>query len=215
MINISSAMVGPLAVNCYIVTDEKTGKTAVIDPGGYSTELDAILKTVGYENIEYILLTHGHFDHIGGVPKVLSKTGGKAKIAIYESEAPFLSDGYKNLSSMFTGTPLEKITADILLRDGDKVTLGESEFDVIHTPGHTSGSVCYICSGDIFSGDTLFKRSAGRTDFPTGSAAQLMQSLKKLAALDGDYNVHPGHDRETWLDEERRMNPYLNNDFGY
>lgn len=211
MINIQQISVGEfLAVNCYVVTDEKTGKTAVIDPGGYDNQLDSVLSSVGFENIEYILLTHGHFDHIGGVEKLLSKTNSNAKIAVYKSETALLNDPRRNLSIPFTGIQsAEQIKPDIMLSDGDEITLGESKFTVMHTPGHTSGSVCYICGGDIFSGDTLFRRSAGRTDFPTGSLKELMASLRKIAALDGDYMIHPGHDQETTLEEERNGNPYL------
>ncbi len=215
MIRITSVTVGELAVNCYIVTDEATGKTAVIDPGKFTVGLDAAVKAAGYDNLEYILLTHGHFDHIAGVEQLQKKSGGKVKTAIGKLDAPLLSDARANLSVMFFGTPITCAPADILLEDGDEITLGESTFKVINTPGHTAGSVCFVCGSDIFSGDTLFRRSAGRTDFPTGSINALMRSLSRLAALPGSYAVHPGHDSETTLDEERKANPYLSADHGY
>lgn len=209
MINVKTVVLGPIAVNCYIVTDADTGKTAVIDPGDFDSRIDRILTDAGYENIEYILLTHGHFDHIDGVNHIVEKTGGKAKVAIYKTEEKFLTDDYLNLGIAITGKGCEPVKADVLLSDGDKIKLGNSEFTVMLTPGHTSGSVCYICDNCIFSGDTLFCGAAGRTDFPTSNYDHLMASLQKLAALTGDYVVYPGHNMSTTLNEERRLNPYM------
>ena len=117
------------------------------------------------------------------------------------------------LSKFFTSKPLEDIKSDIALHDGDKITLGESVFTVISTPGHTSGSVCFVCDDKIFSGDTLFYRSHGRTDFPTGDEKAMLDSLNKLANLSGNYTVYPGHDMSTTLDSERKYNPYIGNNF--
>ena len=210
MIQVDSVKVGALAVNCCIVTDTATKKTAVVDPGEFTAELEDTLEAVGYENIEYILLTHGHFDHIGGVDRLCEKTERKAKTVIYKSEEQLMNDVRLNLSMPFMGIPLTGIKADILVSDGDEIKLGESVVRVMHTPGHTPGSVCYICDSVIFSGDTLFRESAGRTDFPTGSSRQLMGSLRKLSELKGDYIVYPGHDSTTTLENERANNPYLN-----
>lgn len=213
MINVTTVSVGELDTNCFVVTDKVSGRTAVIDPGEYNGSLDEVITQCGCGNIDYILLTHGHFDHVGGVSKIVEKTGGTAKVCIYADEVRLLNNPRSNLSLMFTGVPLSEINVDVELHNGDEIKLGSSTFTVMHTPGHTSGSVCFICGRDIFTGDTLFCRSAGRTDFPTGSSKQLMQSLSKLSALDGDYTVYPGHFGKTTLEEERNENPYLNNYF--
>lgn len=209
MINISLLAMEPLAANCLIVTDAETGKTAVIDPGSFDERLDRKLSEVGYDNIEYVLLTHGHYDHTGGANDVIKKTDNMAKVAIYKTEEEFLSDSYLNLSLPFTGRAWPVIKADVLLSDGDKIELGSSVITVMHTPGHTKGSVCYICDDNIFSGDTLFCESAGRTDFPTSDEHEMYESLHKLAALEGDYTVYPGHNMKTTLNNERKYNPFM------
>lgn len=209
MINVKMIIVGDMGVNCCVVTDVETGKTAVIDPGDHSRKLDAALNDVGYENIEYILLTHCHYDHIGGVMRLRSHDGCNAKVVLHEAEKDMITDSYKNLSLPMTGRPITSVRPDILVKDGDKITLGNSTITVMHTPGHTPGGVCYIVDDYIFSGDTLFYRSAGRTDFPGGSIAELKESLMKIAALDGDYDVYPGHMMTTRLSDERAENPYI------
>ncbi len=210
MISVSKVRVGVLSVNCYVVTDKASGRTAVIDPGELNGELDALLQEIGYDKVDLILLTHGHFDHIGGVKALKEKTQGRAKVCLYKDEKKLANDPYLNLSLPFCGEPLSNtVDVDTELNDGDEIKLGESVFKVLFTPGHTSGGVCYICDHDIFSGDTLFCRSVGRTDFPTSDMSRMKDSLKKLAALDGDYEVHPGHNSETTLVIEKACNPYF------
>lgn len=213
MIDVKSVLVTELGTNCYIVTDRTTGDCAVIDPGEFNYALDKALSEVGYDKIKYILLTHGHYDHIGGANDVLSKTGGKAEVAIGEGDVLFLKDSLLNLTKFLAPKPLENLKCDIALHDGDKLTLGESIFTVIETPGHTRGSVCFICDDKIFTGDTLFCRSQGRTDFPTGSDKDMAASLKKLAQIEGDYMIYPGHNMTTTLDAERKYNPYIGSNF--
>ncbi len=208
MIDVKVFKVGVLATNSYLVTDKETGKVAVVDPGFADKRLTAALEEVGKETVEYILLTHGHFDHIGAVFEYAEKFG--AKVVISALDAPFLSDNSLNLSGrLFRG--IEPIEADITLDDNDTVTLGNTVLRFIHTPGHTCGSGCYVSEEDriIFSGDTLFYRSVGRSDFATSDPVALLDSLHKLMNLQGDYRVLPGHDMETSLSEERMYNPYL------
>ena len=195
---------GPLPTNCYMLTDESTGASAVIDPGFVNASL---LKAVEEADVQAILLTHGHWDHIAGVAEIQKKTG--AKLYIDAEDELFLTDSALNLSVELTGRPLPPLKANVTVSDGDVIPLGNLRIHVLHTPGHTIGSCCYVVEGAIFSGDTLFKMSAGRTDFPTGSYPQLLASLKRLCALEGDYHVYPGHEWETTLGFERKHNPFV------
>lgn len=208
MISVKTYSVGALGTNAYVITDCDTNYTAVIDPGNTSVELTNALNEIGKENIKYILLTHGHFDHIGAVQEY--KEMFDAKVVISKLDEPFLSDNNLNLSAQFL-RGLEPVKADITLDDEDTVSLGNTNIRFILTPGHTCGSGCFVCEEDklIFSGDTLFYHSVGRTDFPTGNPTTLISSLGKLNLLQGDYKVFPGHDRSSTLSEERTHNPYF------
>lgn len=203
MLNVKSAVFGSLANNCYLITDNESGKSALIDCTEYSEKMRAF---IGDADLEYILLTHGHFDHIGGVKGIKAETA--AKVVIAAEDEPMLSSGKHSLAA-FCGAEQNDTSADIIVDDGDEIFLGESKIKVMKTQGHTDGCVCYICDDKIFSGDTLFFCSCGRTDFPTGSSSKMLASLKRLAALDGDYTVYPGHDRQSTLDFERKNNPYM------
>ncbi|MDO5123965.1 MAG: MBL fold metallo-hydrolase [Eubacteriales bacterium] len=209
MIQIKSVSVGTLGTNCYVVTDKYSGETAVVDPGGVNARLMTILKEIGEENIKYILLTHGHFDHTAGVNAILEDFS--PQVVICEKEEPFLSDVNLNLADILGCMSFEPIYADITLCEGDSLYLGETEFKLMETPGHTTGSACFIFPEDrvIFSGDTLFYQSMGRTDFPTGSHLDMMKSLKRLKNLSGDYKVYPGHNESTTLEYERISNLYM------
>lgn len=191
--------------NTYIVVDEETGETAVVDP---SLPEEILIEKLEGKNVKYVLLTHGHFDHIGGVNLVKEKTG--AKVVIHKEDEEMLCDKNKNY-----GTDSTPIYADILVEDGTELMLGNSKITVLHTPGHTKGGVCYIFSDDrvMFSGDTLFRLTAGRTDLYGGDARTELMSLTKIAELDGDYQVYPGHDRATTLDFERQYNRYMRTRF--
>lgn len=203
MLKVKYNVFGQLGNNCYLITDEKTNKSALVDCADASQKM---LDFIGDADLEYILLTHGHFDHIGGVPEIKEKLG--AKIVIGAEDAVMLKSGRHSLAA-FCGQKQVPIEADILVCNGDTITLGETEIKVMETPGHTKGGVCYITDDIIFSGDTLFHCSCGRTDFPGGSVAEIKESLNKLASLDGDYKVYAGHDSETTLDYERKYNPYM------
>ena len=199
--------VGELGTNCYLYRDDATGRCAVIDPGDFDERLRAAIEAYGCDQFDYILLTHCHFDHAAGVKKVKELTG--AKIAIFTSDAPGLRDCFVNLSAPFTGKGEAYPKPDVEFADRETFHVGETEFTVMHTPGHTVGSCCYIADGVIFSGDTLFRMSAGRTDFPGGSASELRRSLRRLSDLEGDYEVYPGHDEPTTLAYERKFNLYM------
>lgn len=198
----------PLSVcstNSYIVVGEK-GNAVLIDApddAGYiQNELDSrnlILKK--------ILLTHGHFDHIGAVSEIAEKTG--CEVLVHEGDLSKLSDVNGSLVSYFGLNDFSAYYEAKPIKDGDVITVDELEFKVIHTPGHTSGSVCFVIEDNMFSGDTLFARSIGRTDMPDGNTMLMIKSLKKLAGLDKNYNIYPGHMSSTTLDDEKKYNPYM------
>lgn len=202
-IRIKTLILGPVDANTYIITDEKSGESAVIDAGDYTQELENAVRD---KNVKYIMLTHGHFDHILGVSALKDFT--KAKVVIHPADADCLKDGFKSLAfsaGQFSQTPVE---ADILVREGDTLMLGETEIKVMHTPGHTKGGVCYMIESEriVFTGDTLFCMTVGRTDFAGGSDEEMLCSVKRLAELEGDYTVYPGHNRSTTLSFERQRN---------
>ncbi len=191
---------GSMDNNCYLITDKKTGKSALIDCSDDSEEMLSFVE--GCE-LEYILLTHGHCDHIGGSKAVKEKTG--AKLAISEDDAYMLTSAKGSLA-LFMGYPQNDVAADFYFRDGDVIRLGETEIKVLATPGHTDGCVCFLCGDCLFTGDTLFHLSLGRTDFPTGNPSKMSASLKKLYALEGDYKVYPGHGSFSTLETEKNEN---------
>lgn len=196
---------GPLRSNCYIV-ETAPGRCIAIDIGGDSRLLLEFLKMKKLR-LGKILLTHGHFDHIGGAEEVHTATG--AEIYIHELDAHMLTSSSASLADSMSFMGFVPITdwtcvfGDCFINDGD------CSFRVIHTPGHSRGSVCYLCNDVLFSGDTLFCCSAGRTDFPDSSPQAMIFSLNKLYNLEGDYRVMPGHNESSTLDYEREANPYM------
>lgn len=194
---------GSMDNNCSLIIDEKTNQSALVDCNEFSQKM---IDMIGDTDLKYILLTHGHFDHIIGARDTKAKYG--AKVVISSEDEPMLSSSKLSLAA-FCNAPQNDVEADIVVADGDEITLGDTVIKVMSTPGHTLGSVCYIAENCIFSGDTLFYCSCGRTDFPSGSPEQMMSSLQKLKALDGDYKVYTGHNNLTTLDFERKNNPYM------
>lgn len=186
---------GSYQTNCYILHKEADARCLVIDPGDEAEKLLAFLR-LHRLHPEAILLTHGHFDHVGAVAAVAAETDCQVYLCPEERKLP----------PMMTGGPL--IFTDHY-GDGQKLTLAGLSFQVLHTPGHTPGSVCLLFDRDLFSGDTLFAGSCGRTDFPGSDPAAMRRSLKLLRELPGDYRVYPGHAEDTTLSAERQQNPYL------
>lgn len=204
--NIQYVRVGAIGTNCYIVRKEQSGKAVVIDPGADAPRILAALREGGCEP-EMVMLTHGHFDHIGAVHALLAHY--HCKLAVPKAELDFLNNPHRNLHSSMSGDDFEPFQPDILFEDGDTVEAAGLAFHVLHTPGHTPGSCCLLCEDALFSGDTLFAGGAGRTDFPGGDPAAMQASMRKLAALSRDYRVLPGHGGFTTLDRERAGNPFL------
>lgn len=191
--------VGPIGTNCYLLEDESTKLAAVIDPGDEAEKILKVLKEDGV-HVEYLLLTHGHYDHTTAVP-ALHKALPEAKIYIHPADANGAG------SYLF---PLAGQVEDLRFYDeGDTLIMGPLTIHVLHTPGHSPGSVTLKVADVLFCGDTLFAGSCGRTDLAGGSYDQIMGSLKRLGELKGDYHVCPGHDTTSTLERERRSNPFL------
>ena len=209
MIDVMLFPTGVLGTNTYVIKDKETDFIAIVDPGCEDRALTSYLDSVPKLKIRYILLTHGHFDHIGAAE--FYKNRYDAKIIISSEEADFLKDPDLNLSGMFAKS-LEPVSADTYVLDGDVLGLGRSKFKFMLTPGHTRGSGCFVFeeSSVIFSGDTLFYSSIGRTDFPTSDPSQMQNSLKKLATLTKDYTVYPGHNQITSLAREMVISFFIN-----
>ncbi|MDY0017135.1 MAG: MBL fold metallo-hydrolase [Candidatus Delongbacteria bacterium] len=197
--------VGDLEVNCVIFICPNTGSAAVFDPGD---EPDKIISEIERNNAvpKIIINTHCHYDHIGAVENLRNKY--KIPFCVHESEEEYASDPEKNYS-IISGKPVS-IAPDSLLKDGQKIMIGETELTVIHTPGHTLGGCCFMIGGCLLSGDTLFAGSVGRADLYGGDENTLINSIKnKILVLDENMPVIPGHGRTTTLKEEKRFNPFL------
>mgnify|MGYP002553319021 CR=1 FL=1 len=207
MIKIESRVLGPVGTNCYLIINKENNESIIIDPADSPESIyDMVVRSASRP--QAILLTHGHFDHIGAANEVREHYG----IKIYAScdEEKLLDSPARNLSNAY-GMSL-RVTADVLHNDGDILELAGLKIKAIHTPGHTVGGCCYYFpyQNVVFSGDTLFCTSVGRTDFPKGSAAQIIRSIKeKLLPLPDETTVYTGHNDITTIGTERMYNPYL------
>ncbi len=206
---IKQLIVGSMAVCCYIVSCGKTGKAAIIDPGGDEERILAEVKKAGLDVI-HIIVTHGHPDHVCGNRRLKEATG--AAIIMHSADAAFFSQ--PEIQHYFSMLGLEPSPpADRLVEDGDIIEMGEERLRVMHTPGHTPGGICLLCGSDLITGDTLFVGGIGRTDFPGGSHQELMESIKtKLLILPDETVVWPGHGyggKQSTIGEERQTNPYF------
>ncbi|MDD5017873.1 MAG: MBL fold metallo-hydrolase [Eubacteriales bacterium] len=200
--------VGELYANAFIVYQEESNKAFVVDPGADFEKIKERLKARGIGEVTHILLTHGHFDHIGAAAALKQETG--AKICIHERDLPMLKSGRHNLA-VFSGFSIPECEADIILKGGETIAAADMDVAVLHTPGHSGGSVCYLCGDALFAGDTLFYMSVGRTDFPGSDSAEYRHTLDTvLRGIRRDYDVYTGHGIRTTLYAEFKSNPFLN-----
>ena len=206
-IMIKRLVVGDVSTNCYLAVNTQTGDSVIIDPGDAAGRLIRSIEDSG-SRLCGILLTHGHFDHILAVDDI--KTRFNVPVYALKAEEELLKDTVVNLSGQY-GIPC-RIQADVLLDDGETFSLAGFSIKALHTPGHTRGSCCYWIPEEnvLFSGDTLFRRSVGRTDFPGGSMPEMVRSLHRLIEeLPGQTRVYPGHEGATTMEEEARYNPFV------
>ena len=204
--NISTLCLGELGTNCYVIeTDEKNA--VLIDPASDSKEIIYTLKSKGLE-LKKILITHGHFDHMMAVTDIVNEID--VPVYIHTDDKSCLTSTTDNLYAYFpVSEAFKAIPKALCVNNGDIIVQDELEFKVLHTPGHSKGSVCYICGDVMFSGDTLFSGSIGRTDPPFGDYSVIMKSIKKITELTTDYKIYPGHGSSTTLNNERQNNIYL------
>ena len=198
---IQTIPVGQLMTNCYLVCDEQAKVCAVVDPGDEAGRIIDAVERSGCQ-VRFVLLTHGHYDHFTGLAGLLEKYD--VPVYIHPADA---EEGRNNPWSL--KFPRLDDAHQRWYGEGDTLTLGSLIIHVLSTPGHSKGSVCLVAEDAILAGDTLFYGSCGRTDFPGGDYKEMLLSLARLARLEGNYRVYPGHDRATDLEWERRMNPYM------
>ena len=197
---IRQLVLGNILENCGLFFDEAAKEGVVIDPGDECHKITKALEKYGFK-VTAILLTHGHFDHIGAANELKAKTG--AKIFVHKADARMIEDPESNGSLLFRGEKIS-VKADGFLAEGDVIKAGSLELAVIHTPGHTKGSICLVSGKSIFTGDTLFCGGVGRTDLPSASYEDIMHSIKdKLFKYPDDTRSYPGHGYESTIGNER------------
>lgn len=198
--------VGTIGTNCYLIGDEAAGVCAVVDPGGSPEKVLAMIEKSGLA-LQMVLLTHGHWDHVGAIPALLEKW---PDLPIYAHEKELCPAGEPKPHYFFPHAGKNQRTYD----EGDELALGGLQLKVLHTPGHSGGSVVLLVEDVMLCGDTLFAGNCGRYDLTGGNGEQMLQSLKRLADLEGDYKVCPGHSVLTTLEQERQTNPYMRRAMG-
>ncbi|HYA88030.1 MAG TPA: MBL fold metallo-hydrolase [Nitrospirota bacterium] len=205
-------VVGPLQVNCFILADEKTLDAVVIDPGDDAEDILKIIRDKRLK-VRYVVDTHAHFDHVGANKAIKDATG--ALLLLHEADAAALASVSKQ-SSAFGMVTVSSPPADKYVKHGDVITAGEVALKVLHTPGHTPGGISLLEQGMVFTGDALFAGSIGRTDFPGGDLTTLLRSIKtNLMTLPDDTKVFSGHGPASTIGDERRDNPFLNEQSGF
>lgn len=208
MMKIDKFVIGMVSTNCYVVSNEEKKECFIVDPGVYRKEIVSRIKRNGLQ-MKAILLTHGHFDHIMGIDGLLHDF--PVPVYAMEEEQSLLENAQYNLSGMYE-TGGYTFTKAVYVKDGQVLELAGTKVQVLGTPGHTIGGCCYYLEeeGVLFSGDSLFQESIGRTDFPTGSASQLVRSVKeKLLVLPAEVQVYPGHEEMTTIGHEQQYNPFI------
>ncbi|KRQ87525.1 putative metallo-hydrolase [Caloramator mitchellensis] len=199
-------VLGYFHANCYLIADEDKKECAIIDPGGTPDKVINRCRELGLD-IKYILLTHGHGDHIAGVSKIKSETG--AKVFMSSKDEYLVHGGNAEIVPIFRN--IKPFEVDAFVEDKDTINIGNITIEVIETPGHTPGGLTFKINNMLFTGDTLFSGSIGRTDFPKGSFEELINSIKnKILILNDDVKVFPGHGEATTVGNERKYNPFLN-----
>lgn len=206
MLQMRSFLTGPLDVNCYLVYDTESKKAFMVDPGGVNSAMTSFIEQQKL-SIEFIILTHAHADHIGGVPTYQKQF--HAPLYVHEDEIPLLESANYNFSRGVLGQDI-LLKADRLLKDQEEIPFCGELIKIIHTPGHSPGGICILVQNWLFCGDTLFAGSIGRTDFPLCSTEALMSSIKnKLFVLDPDTIAFPGHGEATTIGHEQKYNPFF------
>ena len=200
MLQIKRMPVGQIGTNCYLLQDDEAKTCAVIDPGDQPGDIAAAIEKDGM-TLSMILITHGHFDHVLGVPGLLEKWPG-IPVYVHDKEVNWNDKGDQYML-------LAPVPGIQTVKEGDTIPFAGTQFRVLHTPGHSPGSVTYQIGDILFCGDTLFAGSCGRTDFVGGSFPTILKSLKRLAELEGDLRVCPGHESLTTLEEERKYNMFV------
>ena len=205
--NVETFIVGPIEVNCYIVTCKKTNKAAVIDPGDNAADILKVVRSRSLD-IEYILLTHGHFDHLGGVARIKKATNATV---LMNKDDQYMVETAAQQAELF-GLPVPgEFDVDRFVDESDIIEIGNLKASILTTPGHSKGSVCYLFDKCVFVGDTLFYGGVGRTDLEGGSFEQLVHSIKsKLFTLSDDVKVYCGHGPSTTIGREKKYNPFIN-----
>ena len=205
-LQVEPLIVGPLMSNCYIVWDEKVKQGAIIDPGDDADNILKVVKELGVE-IKYILATHGHFDHVGGVASLRQNLN--AEFLAHEKDFFFIEDG-KNAANRWNVDIDQPPKPDRFIEDGEKIKVGGFELEVLHTPGHSPGGISFLNDRMVFCGDTLFQGNIGRTDFRQGSFEELANSIKtKLYTLPDDTICYTGHGPVTTIGDEKRFNAFV------